>query len=171
MKIRTVLRTAACAALMSCGAGAALAGPVVWNSGSGGNGNSYEVVIDNTVSGDAARNAAHAAGGERATITSQAEQSFVERVLSSSSAPIGSYWFGLREQSAEGNYQYVTGESSPFHNWLAGEPNNAGGVETVGAVLWTPDNGDSNGLARRGHWNDEPASGYPGAGLATPKSN
>ena len=171
MKIRSVLRTAACAAVLSWGAGAALAGPVVWNSGSGGNGNSYEVVIDNTVSWDAARSAAQAAGGELATITSQAEQSFVESVLSSSGAPVGSDWFGLREESAEGNYQYVTGETSPFHNWLVGEPNNEGGVETVGAVLWTPDNGDSNGLARRGHWNDEPVSGYPGPGLVNPGEN
>src|SRR3954454_14686334 len=99
MKIRTVTRAAVGAALLSCGASAALAGPVVWSSGSGGDGNSYEVVINNTVSWDAARSAARAAGGELATITSQAEQSFVESVLSSSAAPIGSYWFGLREQS------------------------------------------------------------------------
>ena len=168
MNIRTAFRAAACAALLSTGAGAALAGPVVWDASSGGNGNTYEVVVNDTISWDAARSAAQAAGGDLATITSQAEQSFVESILVSSNAPTGSYWFGLREAGFEGNYQYVSGESSLFRNWMTGEPNNAGGVENVGAVLWTPDGGDPGLLPRRGRWNDEPVSGYPTDGLTLP---
>jgi hypothetical protein len=168
MKIRTVLRTTAAAAMLSVGTGAALAGPVVWEAASGGNGNSYEVILDTTVSWEEARSNARGGGGELASIDSQAEQSFVESVLSASNLPVGSYWFGIRETSTEGVYQSVSGTPQTYTNWLPGEPNNAGGVETVGAILWTPDGGDSNGLARRGRWNDEPVSGYPGDGLLTP---
>lgn len=168
MNIRTALRASVCAALLSCGAGTAVAGPVVWNTGVGGNGNTYEVVINDDVSWDGARSAARAAGGDLATIGSQAEQSFVESILASAGAPTGSYWFGLRETATEGVYQHVTGETSTFTNWMIGEPNNAGGVENVGAVLWTPDGGDAGLLPRRGRWNDEPASGYPADGLALP---
>ena len=168
MNICTALRAAACAALLSCGAGAAVAAPVVWSTGAGGNGNSYEVVINDDVSWDAARSAAQAAGGDLATITSQAEQSFIEGVLGSANAGTGSYWFGLRETATEGVYQHVSGETSPFTNWMIGEPNNAAGVENVGAVLWTPDGGDAGLLPRRGRWNDEPVAGYPSGGLTLP---
>ena len=168
MKMRTAFRAAVGAALLSCGAGAALAGPVVWDTSAGGNGNTYEVVVNDSLSWDDARSAAQAAGGDLATITSQAEQSFVESILGSASAPTGSYWFGLRETLTEGVYQHVSGESSSFTNWMTGEPNNAAGVENVGAVLWTPDGGDAGLLPRRGRWNDEPVSGYPADGLTLP---
>ena len=151
MGIGCAFGTSAVGALVAVGAGggSALGAPVVWNPAAGGNGNSYEVVVDNTVSWDAAGRAAESAGGHLATITSPAEQSFIESVLDSANAPTGSYSFGLRDTSAEGTYQNINGESLPFTHWLPGAPNNAGGVENVGAVLWTPDGGDSALLPRR----------------------
>jgi hypothetical protein len=170
MTPRTLFRTSALTAVLSVGAGgaAAVAGPVVWDTSVGGNGNSYEVVVDNTIAWDAAQAAAQAGGGNLATINSQAEQNFLESVLSSSGAATGSYWFGLRETGAEGNYQNVTGEALTFSHWYPGEPNNSEGAESVGAILWTADGGDATLLPRRGAWNDEPNSGYPAAGLTTP---
>ena len=157
----------ALAALVAGGLGA-LAAPVVWDSSAGGNGNTYDVIVDNTITWDAAQAAAQAAGGNLATITSQAEQSFIESALASANAATGSYWFGIRETATEGVYQSVTGEAFGFTNWTPGEPNNANTGENVGAVLWTANGGDPATLARRGTWNDEPASGYPAPGLPTP---
>jgi len=79
----------AAAAALCLGASAASAAPVVW-SGAGGNGNTYDVILDGGASWDAARAAAQAAGGDLATIDSQEEQSFVESVLRSNNAGTGS---------------------------------------------------------------------------------
>jgi hypothetical protein len=168
MNFRTVLRAAAAAGLIGAGGGIVVAGPVVWDTASGGNGNSYEVVMDDAASWDAARSAAQSAGGDLATITSPAEQSFVESVLGSAGAHTGSYWFGIRETAVEGTYANVTGEPLTFTHWNTVEPNNAGDIENVGAVLWTTDGSDAGLLARRGHWNDEPVAGYPTDGFLMP---
>jgi hypothetical protein len=146
----------------------AAASPVTWNTGDGANGSTYDVIVDNAVGWDAARAAAQAAGGDLATIDSAAEQSFVEGVLNTNAAATGSYWFGVRE-AAEGVWQHANVKALSYTNWSPGEPNNAGGVENVGAILWT--NGtsaDPAAAARKGKWNDEPTSGYPADGLTTP---
>ena len=170
MNKRHVLRRAALTSFLAIGGGAtaAVAGPVTWSTAVGGNGNVYEVIVDDSVSWDAARSAAQAAGGDLATIESQAEQGFIESILSSAAAPQGSYWFGLGETATEGVYQAINGGSQPFTHWLPGEPNNSGGVENVAAVLWSPDAADAGYAARRGFWTDEPVSGYPAAGAPTP---
>ena len=165
---RVLGATLATAALL-VGSSAASAAPVVW-SGAGGNGNTYDVVLNGGASWDAARAAAQAAGGDLATIDSQPEQDFVESVLRSNNAATGSYWFGIRE-AAEGLYRHVDGRSIDFSHWAPGEPNNAQGVENSGAILWSTDAdgaADPAMLARRGGWNDAPASGYPADGLILP---
>jgi hypothetical protein len=157
------------AAVLAGGAAGAVAAPVVWDSSAGGNGNTYDVVVNNTISWDAAQAAAQAAGGDLATITSQAEQNFVNSLLTSAAVPTGSYWFGIRETGTEGVYKNVTGEALGFTNWAAGEPNNAKNIESVGAVLWTAADGtDPGAIARRGQWNDEAMAGYPTPGIPTP---
>jgi hypothetical protein len=165
---RAALPAAAVAALLA-GASASAA-PVIWDDGNGGNGNSYEVILDANASWDAARAAAQAAGGDLVTIDSQAEQDFVESVLSSSFADTGSYWLGIRE-AAEGFWQSVSGQSVTFANWVPGQPDNSQGAETVGAIVWANEAdsaADPDMLARRGGWNDAPVSGYPVAGLLNP---
>jgi len=163
----------ATAAVLSTAASAA---PVSWTTGEGGNGHSYDVILDNAISWDGARAAAQAAGGDLATISSQAEQGFVESVLSSNNAPTGSYWFGIRETATEGVYQHVNGQALSYTHWAPGQPDNSQGAESVGAVLWTAatTNGaasDAAALARRGGWNDAPVQGYPIAGLLTPPAD
>jgi hypothetical protein len=146
----------------------AAASPVTWNTGDGATGSTYDVIVNNSVSWDAARAAAQASGGDLATIDSAAEQSFVESVLNTNVAATGSYWFGIREAS-EGVWQDVNGKALSYTNWPPGEPDNAASVENVGAILWT--NGtaaDPAQAARKGKWNDAPNSGYPVAGLITP---
>lgn len=154
-------------------AAAASAAPVIWGTGAGGNGSTYDVVFDTIGTWDAARQAAGARGGELVVITSPEEQDIVESVLSSSDAPTGSYWFGVRQTAIDGIFRNIDGSELTFENWAAGQPDNSQGAETAGAILWTNDttNGqpsDAAAIARRGGWNDAPFAGYPLAGLITP---
>ena len=161
--------TVAAASLLLSAAGASAA-PVVWNTGTGANGNSYELISDPAVSWDAARAAAQSRGGDLATITSAEEQAFVESLMSSASVLTGGYWFGIREVT-EGVYQNVDGSPLTYTHWAGSEPNNALGNETVGQILWTntalplPDPGGDD---RRGLWNDAPNAGYTGGVDQTP---
>ena len=164
---RSLRSTASGAVAILAGATGAVAAPVTWDSSAGGNGNTYELVVDNTITWDAARAAAQSRGGDLATITSQAEQDFVKSLMLSAMPATGSYWFGL-EETSENVFTPVTGEASTYTNWDSTEPNNANFAETVGAVLWTADGGPAELVARRGAWNDEPVSGYPTPGLPTP---
>lgn len=143
--------------------GSVLAAPVVFP----GNGHSYDVVVNNSIDWSAAGAAAGTSGGYLATITSAAEQTFVESLLSSANSPTGSYFFGLQERT-EGVYGPTHGESSTYSNWDAGEPNNGAGTpETVGSILWTAGSAEPT-FARRGHWNDVPVTGYPDPVVGTP---
>jgi hypothetical protein len=161
----------ASAAALLAAAPPARASPVTWNTGDGGNGNTYDVIVNNTVSWDQARAAAKTSGGDLATIDSAQEQAFVESVLNTNVAGTGSYWFGVREAS-EGVWQDVNGKALSYTNWSPGEPNNNAGVENVGAILWTSGTtADAAAMARKGMWNDEPTSGYPAAGLTNPPAD
>jgi hypothetical protein len=165
------LAALAAAAALLAAAPLAGASPVTWNTGAGGNGNTYDVIVNNTADWDAARAAARAAGGDLATIDSAQEQAFVEGVLNTNAAATGSYWFGLREAS-EGVWQDVNGKGLGYTNWSPGEPNNNAGLENVGALLWTSGTtADADAMARKGMWNDVPTSGYPAAGLASPPAD
>jgi hypothetical protein len=162
------LSALASAAALLAGAPVASASPVTWNTGDGANGNTYDVIVNNSISWDAARAAAQASGGDLAVIDSAQEQSFVESVLTTNVAATGSYWIGVRE-AAEGVWQDANGKGLAYTNWSPGEPDNAAGVENVAAILWT--NGataDAAQAARKGRWNDAPTSGYPAAGLTNP---
>ena len=83
------------------------------------------------------------------TVTSQAENDFVaQTVLGLPDAwigPIGAQraWMGLFNEFGANNFEWVTGESTTYTNWHAGEPNNATG--TVGTF----------GRYADGKWNDE----------------
>lgn len=86
-------------------------------------------------------------GYHLATITTQAEQDFVWDFLVTTTGGGWEWWLGgfqdvaIETDPAEG-WEWVTGESWAYTNWLPGEPNDAGGIE--------------NHLAMdRGFWNDE----------------
>jgi flagellin len=69
-----------------------------------------------------AKAAAEEAGGHLATISSSDE---LARVMSA----VGSganLWIGLTDENSEGNFQWVTGESASFTNWMSGQPDNSG---------------------------------------------
>ena len=132
--------------------------PVVFSAGQGGNGNAYEVVLDAGVSFDGARAAAGAGGGHLVTITSAAEQAFVESLLDGANAPTGSYWMDLRR--AGDGFAWGTGETFDFSNFAPGEPNDFLDSEDVGQIYWAQTPAEDL-VARRGRWNDSMTAGYP----------
>lgn len=69
---------------------------------------------------------AESRGGHLATINSQAEFDYV---ASLGVLPPSGYWLGATDAASEGVWVWVTGEPVEFSRWIAGEPNNAQGVE------------------------------------------
>src|SRR5678816_1408070 len=97
---------------------AARGASVVWSAAQGGNGHSYEVVLDGAASWSGARGLASASGGYLATEASAAEQQFIDAALASSDAPTGQYWIGLTQ--AGGNpFGWDDGEALVFSHWDA----------------------------------------------------
>jgi hypothetical protein len=107
---------------------------VVWSIAEGGNGHYYERI--SPAGGITWTNAKVAAEGlslagwqgHLATITSQAEWSFVITTFPQSYA-----WIGLTDQVQEGNFQWVTGEPFSFSAWSISpqEPTNTGDEDYV----------------------------------------
>ena len=139
-------------------AGLAQAAPVAFPVSSGGTGHSYEVIVNDDVNFDDARDLAEASGGYLVSITSPAEQSFVSSLLDSIDAPTGSYFMGL-ERIAGNNFGWTSGEPFSYESFADGEPNNFQNRENVGQIYWAQDIEDDIN-DRRGGWNDAPVSGY-----------
>jgi hypothetical protein len=162
--IKKVIGTATLAVSATLMVPSAKAGFVVLPS----NGHSYEVVTDSASGWTKADAAARAAGGHLVTITSAAEDQFVDGLLSSSNAASGSYWMGLRRTGGPGDgtfQQWTTGERLDFTNWAAGVPDNSLGLENSAAILWTRESAGAT-FGRRGQWNDLADSGYPNPAVA-----
>jgi hypothetical protein len=147
---------AACVVCAFGAIGAAGARGATVQTGPGGH--RYEVVVDNSVSWSGAKAAAEQAGGFLATIGDQAEQDFVESLLTSTNAPSGSYWFGLHETNTDGDYRPLSGVPLSYDHFLNGQPDNNGGHEVAGSLLWAAkaDEGTNSAGARKGFWNDLP---------------
>ena len=143
-------------------AGAAGAGTIL-GTATGPGGHTYEVVSDSSLNWTGAKAAAANSGGFLATIGDAAEQSAVEKLLTDSGAPSGAYWFGLHETSTEGDYRHITGAVPTYTHWLPSQPDNFGGTENSGSILWS--NAGDQSFSRRGFWNDLPDNnvGYPQA--------
>jgi hypothetical protein len=110
--------------------------PVQW----AGNGHWYEAVyVPGGISWTDAKNAASSvlAGGYLATISSEAENTFVFSLIDEDKywyygTPNGGSfgpWLGGTYQESEGVWQWVTGELWDYTNWFPGQPDNWMGVE------------------------------------------
>ena len=134
----------------------ALAAPVQWSIGAGGNDHWYEV-IPTSLSWDDANAAAASmslAGtpGHLATTTSAAENAFIF------SLNPGDAWLGAFQPSGSpepaGNWQWVTGEPFAYTNWKSGEPNN-----NYGGLFGNLPNGspeEAMHFHQGSQWNDIP---------------
>ncbi len=139
------------------GLGQANAEPTQWAPADGGNGHSYEVILDNQASWDEAKAAADLTGGHLVSIASDAENQFIASLLQEGGFSSGAYWIGLRETETEGDWVWDSGEPLDFTNWGPGEPNNSSGVENRGHLGWTSDDDKithPEAWALRGVWND-----------------
>ncbi len=119
-------------------------------------GHFYEVV-SYTGGWDDAQTQATSAGGYLVTITSSAEQQFIENLLIDTGASTGGYWIGLTK-ATEGDFVWNNGEAVEYTHWLAGEPNNWNGIENRTEILWTKTSSEDF-YDRRGWWNDMPEDG------------
>ncbi|MFP8870811.1 MAG: lectin-like protein [Myxococcota bacterium] len=116
--------------------------PFQWRVEDGGNGHWYEAFGCCTPFEDA-RAEAEAMGGHLVTYTSAAEEAFVED-------RVGSSWLGLRRDSDNTPYYWITGEPLDYTNWHKGKP------DTPGSHLAVSDFGNSDG------WADAPNEGQSG---------
>jgi hypothetical protein len=112
------------------------ASPVYWSPASGGNGHYYDLVLPATPAGsytwDQANAAATAMGGYLATVTSAAENNFLDATFGNQITPdyalLGGpkgdqVWIGLNDLAGTFNWQWVTGEPFTYSNWAPTEPN------------------------------------------------
>ena len=127
----------------------AAAAPVQWD----GNGHWYEIVW--TPSADLSWHQARDTAAERshqgvtgylATITSAAEQVFLNALNSAFAAALPGHgsdyitaWLGGSDSATEGAFEWVTGESFGYQNFAAGEPSNAGNQEDFLQGWWSGD--------------------------------
>ncbi len=111
-----------------------IAPPIQWRPADGGNGHYYEY-ITGSLSWSQAEAAAQAhtfmgAQGHLATVTSEQETSFLAANFSTSfSRPV---WLGAQQDAGmapDEGWQWVTGETWDYTQWMTGEPNDAGGDE------------------------------------------
>lgn len=90
------------------------------------NGHHYYLVDGNGIDWIEAYDICKEYGGHLATITSAAEQKFIESLLRQGKK--NSYWLG-GYQDDSGKWNWITDENFYYTNWNYGEPNNATGSE------------------------------------------
>ena len=103
-------------------------------------GSSYYLYVKEAMDWNSAKANCEGLGGHLATLSSAEEDDYVWR--------LGGYlnnWLGFTDEAVEGTWVWITGESSAYTNWKAGEPNNSGNEDYACYV---------SGL----QWNDAPPS-------------
>lgn len=84
---------------------------------------SYEIV-EGTFTWHEAKAHAEAQGGHLATITNEAEQKQINKLMPNIESTY--YWLGATDEKEEGNWRWITEESFSYSNWDTGFPDNAG---------------------------------------------
>ena len=85
------------------------------------NGHCY-YFYDNGLTWLEAKEACKAAGGYLATITAAEENAFIVNLIQSGSKYY--YWIGGTDETQEGNWEWVTGETWDYEGWSSGQPDN-----------------------------------------------
>jgi len=94
-----------------------------------------------------AENYCSSLGAHLATIQSAAENQFVSRMSEA-------LWLGATDESQEGAWSWVTGESWNYSDWYPGEPNNCCPARYCGPQECTPESYLSTDPTSQ--WNDMP---------------
>ncbi|CAK0774338.1 C-type lectin domain-containing protein [Gammaproteobacteria bacterium] len=86
------------------------------------NGHAYQL-FDTAVYWQTAKNSCASLGGHLATITSQAENDWIQSNFGTE------VWLGGTDEAQEGTWKWITGEEWSYTNWQSGEPNDSCGGE------------------------------------------
>jgi len=92
-------------------------------------------------------NEAVSLGGHLATVSNQAENDWILQAFSQYGGQTRDLWLGLNDQAVEGDWVWVSGETSTYRHWAPGEPNDWNG-EDCGHIS----------VSRSGEWNDVPCT-------------
>lgn len=116
------------------------------------NGHRYEV-FDQGMNWTDAKRSCILRGGHLVTITDAGEQEFIEKLLANGT--MNQYWLGFKKYGK--NFAWITGESSEYEHWDAGEPTNGGAdISYPGreycAHIYNKTNPANGG--KRFYWND-----------------
>ncbi len=113
------------------------------------NGHTYQR-FDTLLTWSQAKDSCASQNGHLATITSQAENDWVQdNFLAAAGIYSGNskgFWLGGSDAEVEGQWTWITGEVWNFVSWSTGNPNNGGGSEQNYLCMW-----DFDG---RGDWDD-----------------
>jgi len=155
-----------------------IAAPIQWSSDFGGNDHWYELNLD-AMDWQSAATEAENRGGYLATVTSAAENQFLQFLL----APFHEdFWIGGSDADSEGSWYWMTGDEAGqqfwesgkksgsavngmYNNWGFTEPNDSGNGEdylaytrsiaSLGFYGWNDLNGDNNEYSII-EYNDDP---------------
>ncbi len=126
---------------------AVLAGPIT----NAANGHVYYLLSTNTWT--QSENEAIALGGHLVTINDDAENNWVYDTFGQFGGVRIALWLGLTDRQAEGNFVWVSGETSSYTHWSQGQPDNNGGGENF-AHMWFPGFNPGFGGPYDRYWND-----------------
>jgi Ca2+-binding RTX toxin-like protein len=98
--------------------------------------NGHTYLLSDVLTWQEAQNQAVSLGGNLVTINDAAEQAWLAATFTDI------VWIGYTDQTTEGTFQWISGETAGYTNWASGEPNNFNGIENY-AQQYT-----------NGFWND-----------------
>jgi hypothetical protein len=130
-EMKQLLSRLSVAGAVAVGSSAFAQDAVQWRVEDGGNGHWYELRNMTSTSWFAHRDATIAIGGHLATITSPAEDSFVQGLIRQTVQWLFGPTIGLFQlpgaAEPDRDWQWVTGEPFQYSGWFPGEPNNGPG--------------------------------------------
>ena len=91
-------------------------------------GDSRYVVIDESLTWEAAQAKAEEMGGNLVTINDAAEDAWLQQAFGHDEG----FWMGLSDRTQEGSFQWASGEDVTYTNWAPGEPNDYNGTQDYG---------------------------------------
>ncbi|WP_330204908.1 C-type lectin domain-containing protein [Cyanobacterium sp. Dongsha4] len=114
--------------------------------------NSHKYFLTSEMSWQEAQDLAEKMGGNLVTINDEKENQWLTKTFITPETNF--LWIGINDQAVEGEFIWISGETSNYLNWAKGEPNNnpQQGGENFGVI-----NGLNNPFKRPvGTWSDAP---------------
>lgn len=105
------------------------------------NGHRYTVITE-VPSWTEAQTKAIGLGGNLVTINDLKEENWLKETFGEK----GLFWIGFTDRETEGIWKWISGQSSTYTHWAAGEPSNSGGNENYAVMNWN--------WPTDGGWND-----------------